>query len=118
MKVLHHNCSSEEAIASLGLSAGVQIEVHFQTKTHQIATITHLLETIDMGQLILVRHGQASFGADDYDQLSHLGTQQGIRLGGYWQQAASSPARAHSLDFDAVLIGSLKRHRQTWARAR
>ncbi len=26
-----------------------------------------------MGHLYLVRHGQASFGADDYDQLSDLG---------------------------------------------
>ena len=26
-----------------------------------------------MGTLYLVRHGQASFGADDYDKLSELG---------------------------------------------
>ncbi|MCX7235162.1 MAG: histidine phosphatase family protein, partial [Burkholderiales bacterium] len=26
-----------------------------------------------MGTLYLVRHGQASFGAQDYDQLSELG---------------------------------------------
>lgn len=29
-----------------------------------------------MGSLLLVRHGQASFGADDYDRLSALGHQQ------------------------------------------
>lgn len=29
-----------------------------------------------MGSLLLIRHGQASFGADDYDQLSPLGHQQ------------------------------------------
>ena len=34
-----------------------------------------------MGLLLLVRHGQASFGADDYDQLSDLGRRQARRLG-------------------------------------
>ena len=67
-----------------------------------------------MGQLILVRHGQASFGAEDYDQLSDLGKRQGQRLGEYWREASQSPARSDELQFDAVLIGSLKRHRQTW----
>ncbi len=61
----------------------------------------------DMGQLYLVRHGQASFGADDYDQLSELGQRQSRRLGEYF--------RAKGLAFDAVLMGSLKRHAQTWA---
>ncbi len=65
-----------------------------------------------MGQLTLVRHGQASFGADDYDQLSELGQRQSIRLGTYWKQA--SEHTPDTLSFDAVLIGSLKRHRQTW----
>lgn len=65
-----------------------------------------------MGQLILVRHGQASFGAEDYDQLSDLGKRQSIRLGQYWKQASSH--RPDALHFDAVLMGSLKRHRQTW----
>lgn len=65
-----------------------------------------------MGQLTLVRHGQASFGADDYDQLSELGQSQSIRLGAYWKQ--TSEHAPDTLSFDAVLIGSLKRHRQTW----
>mgnify|MGYP000314116010 FL=1 len=65
-----------------------------------------------MGQLILVRHGQASFGADDYDQLSDLGKRQSVRLGAYWKQASAHAPDA--LAFDAVLMGSLKRHRQTW----
>jgi len=65
-----------------------------------------------MGQLILVRHGQASFGAEDYDQLSDLGKRQSIRLGQYWKQ--TSTHRPDTLSFDAVLMGSLKRHRQTW----
>jgi broad specificity phosphatase PhoE len=58
-----------------------------------------------MGQLYLVRHGQASLGAADYDQLSPLGTQQSQRLGEHW--------RAQGLQFDAVITGTLKRHAQT-----
>ncbi len=60
-----------------------------------------------MGTLYLVRHGQASFGADDYDQLSELGVRQSVRLGQYW--------RARGIRFDAVLTGTLRRHAQTWA---
>ena len=60
-----------------------------------------------MGTLYLVRHGQASFGADDYDNLSELGRRQSVRLGEYW--------RDKGLTFDAVLMGTLKRHAQTWA---
>jgi broad specificity phosphatase PhoE len=60
-----------------------------------------------MGTLYLVRHGQASLGADDYDNLSELGQRQSIRLGEYL---------AHKgLQFDAVYTGSLRRHAQTWA---
>lgn len=58
-----------------------------------------------MGTLYLVRHGQASFGADDYDQLSPRGMAQAERLGQYWQE------RGHS--FDAVFTGTLRRHVQT-----
>ena len=58
-----------------------------------------------MGTLYLVRHGQASFGADDYDQLSPLGLQQAQRLGAHWL--------AHGQRFDAVLMGTLRRHAQT-----
>ncbi len=60
-----------------------------------------------MGTLYLVRHGQASFGADDYDKLSELGHKQSVRLGEYW--------RAKGVTFDAVLVGTLKRHTQTLA---
>jgi len=59
-----------------------------------------------MGTLYLVRHGQASFGADDYDRLSDLGRRQGRRLGEYW--------RERGMAFDAVITGTLTRHRQTW----
>ncbi len=60
-----------------------------------------------MGNLYLVRHGQASFGADDYDQLSALGHRQSVRLGEYFAQ--------QGLRFDAVITGTLKRHQQTLA---
>jgi broad specificity phosphatase PhoE len=58
-----------------------------------------------MGSLYLVRHGQASFGADDYDQLSDLGHRQARRLGEYFA--------ARGMRFDAILVGTLRRHRQT-----
>ncbi len=57
--------------------------------------------------ITLVRHGQASFGAANYDQLSPLGQQQAQWLGAHFctQQAA----------FDAVYLGNLMRHQQTLA---
>ena len=60
-----------------------------------------------MGTLYLVRHGQASFGAEDYDNLSALGHRQSVRLGEYFA--------GKGLRFDTVLSGTLKRHAQTWA---
>jgi broad specificity phosphatase PhoE len=60
-----------------------------------------------MGRLFLVRHGQASFGAADYDQLSALGRRQCERLGAWFH--------SHGLRFDAVLSGTLKRHTQSLA---
>jgi broad specificity phosphatase PhoE len=60
-----------------------------------------------MGNLYLVRHGQASFGADDYDKLSELGQRQSLRLGQYFAQ--------RNMRFDAVIMGTLTRHAQTWA---
>ena len=60
-----------------------------------------------MGTLYLVRHGQASFGADDYDQLSDLGRRQCVQLGRYLHERGRR--------FDAVLTGTLKRHAQSLA---
>ncbi|MDE2145814.1 MAG: histidine phosphatase family protein [Burkholderiales bacterium] len=60
-----------------------------------------------MGTLYLVRHGQASFGAANYDQLSELGTRQCLALG-QW-------CRARGLVFEAVLRGTLRRHAQSLA---
>ncbi|MCV2369938.1 histidine phosphatase family protein [Roseateles oligotrophus] len=60
-----------------------------------------------MGILYLVRHGQASLGAADYDQLSPVGERQCQALGAYW--------RSRGLRFDAVLSGGLRRHVQSLA---
>ncbi|MGV3492849.1 MAG: histidine phosphatase family protein [Ramlibacter sp.] len=58
-----------------------------------------------MGTLYLVRHGQASFGADDYDQLSELGHRQSVRLGEYFAE--------RQVHFDGLIAGTLRRHKQT-----
>lgn len=59
-----------------------------------------------MGSLLLVRHGQASFGAANYDQLSALGQRQCRRLGEYLGQRGRR--------FEAVFSGTLARHLQSW----
>jgi broad specificity phosphatase PhoE len=58
-----------------------------------------------MGTLYLVRHGQASFGSDDYDRLSELGHRQCRALGEHF--------RSMGTRFDTVLTGTLRRHRET-----
>lgn len=58
-----------------------------------------------MAEILLVRHGQASWGADDYDVLSPLGERQGPVTG----RALSSIAPSR------VLHGSLRRQRETAA---
>jgi broad specificity phosphatase PhoE len=60
-----------------------------------------------MAQFYLVRHGQASFGTDDYDRLSALGEQQALWLGQYFLE--------RDIHFDKVIIGTQLRHRQTAA---
>ena len=59
-----------------------------------------------MPLLTLVRHGQASFGATDYDQLSPLGQRQCRRLGDY--------LRTKGRRFDAVITGTLRRQVQSY----
>lgn len=58
-----------------------------------------------MASLYLVRHGQASFGADNYDVLSELGVRQCRLLGEWWRERGLSPVR--------VFSGPMKRHRQS-----
>lgn len=58
-----------------------------------------------MGTLYLVRHGQASFGAADYDQLSELGARQCHALGRWFAE--------RGIVFQGVLRGTLRRHVQS-----
>jgi broad specificity phosphatase PhoE len=58
-----------------------------------------------MAELLLVRHGQASFGADDYDKLSELGWRQSRWLGEYFAERGAA--------FDVVVRGSMRRHAET-----
>jgi broad specificity phosphatase PhoE len=58
-----------------------------------------------MSVLTLVRHGQASLFADNYDELSALGRQQARLLGEYWGR--------RRIDFDEVFCGPRARQRQT-----
>ncbi|MXQ09510.1 histidine phosphatase family protein [Alphaproteobacteria bacterium GH1-50] len=63
-----------------------------------------------MGEIILVRHGQANSHATneaDYDRLSPLGHRQAACLGDWM--------REHGYAFDHVLSGTLRRHRETVA---
>lgn len=58
-----------------------------------------------MGQLYLVRHGQASFGAADYDKLSDVGIKQSELLGEYFAQ--------RNIRFDSIVTGDMRRHKET-----
>jgi broad specificity phosphatase PhoE len=58
-----------------------------------------------MPLLVIVRHGQASFGSDDYDVLSPLGRQQA--------QATAAALSAAGLDAARIISGSLRRQRDT-----
>ena len=58
-----------------------------------------------MATIYLVRHGQASFGAENYDKLSDLGCRQATVVGEYF--------RDHGVRFDAVYSGDLSRQRNT-----
>ena len=58
-----------------------------------------------MSLLLLVRHGQASWGAADYDNLSELGGEQSRLLGAHLAALGVQPSRAW--------VGGMKRHQQT-----
>lgn len=58
-----------------------------------------------MGALYLIRHGQASFGAEDYDVLSETGHAQARALG--------EALRVRVPRVDAAFMGTLARHRDT-----
>ena len=56
-----------------------------------------------MGVVLLVRHGQASFGAADYDNLSPTGHEQSRVLG--------AALAARGISADVVVAGEMKRYR-------
>jgi len=58
-----------------------------------------------MATIYLIRHGQASFGSEDYDKLSELGCRQASALGDY--------LAACDITFDAIYSGDLLRQRET-----
>lgn len=58
-----------------------------------------------MGQILLVRHGQASFGSDDYDALSPLGFEQSKHLG--------TALALRNVKADVLVHGTMRRHRET-----
>ncbi len=58
-----------------------------------------------MAILYLVRHGQASFAAENYDRLSELGRRQSVWLGEYFAERGIVFARA--------VCGTLQRQRET-----
>ena len=63
-----------------------------------------------MGEFFFFRHGQGSFGTDNYDRLSERGALQARILGQHL-------ATCH-IHFDAVYTGSLERQRDTARRVR
>lgn len=58
-----------------------------------------------MASISLLRHGQASFGADNYDQLSPTGHRQALWLGQHLKDL--------NRDFDRIVTGTMVRHRET-----
>jgi len=58
-----------------------------------------------MGQVLLVRHGQASWGAEDYDLLSPLGWEQARLLGAAFALRGLKP--------EVIVQGGMRRHRET-----
>ncbi len=63
-----------------------------------------------MSQMLLIRHGQASFGSTDYDVLSELGVEQSCCLGRYFAET--------KVRFDAIYCGPRQRHHDTAAHLR
>lgn len=58
-----------------------------------------------MAAIFLIRHGQASWGKSNYDELSELGVQQATVLGEALRYRLGQP--------DHVICGAMRRHQQT-----
>ena len=60
-----------------------------------------------MAELLVIRHGQASFGAENYDVLSEVGLEQSRLAGAALREAGWVP--------DRLVTGTLERQKQTLA---
>ncbi|OHD65388.1 MAG: hypothetical protein A2176_15655 [Spirochaetes bacterium RBG_13_51_14] len=58
-----------------------------------------------MGTIFFIRHGQASFGKDNYDELSEIGVRQSLLLADYLVKT--------NRRFDAMYVGTLVRQLKT-----
>lgn len=60
-----------------------------------------------MSEIYFIRHGQASFGADNYDQLSQIGIHQADVLARFLDE--------NGIHFNAIYSGTMRRHKDTAA---
>jgi len=58
-----------------------------------------------MSKITLIRHGQASFGAENYDLLSDIGRQQAAAVGEYFSK--------NHIQFDSIIHGQMSRQTET-----
>lgn len=58
-----------------------------------------------MGTVMLLRHAQASFGAENYDRLSAVGQDQAVAVGEWLANLEAPP--------DVLLVGGMVRHSET-----
>ena len=58
-----------------------------------------------MSKISLIRHGQASFGAKNYDLLSEIGREQAVALGEYFLH--------NEIKFDSIIHGNMSRQTET-----
>lgn len=93
---------------SLGFAVFVLFVPAFRPKYARDARPYSLQPTVHslrMSTLYLIRHGQASFGTDNYDQLSALGRQQVELLGQFFVESGEK--------IDRIYSGTLQRQRET-----
>jgi len=74
--------------------------------TNWVKKLLKNLVNVKMSKIFLIRHGQASFLEDEYDNLSNKGILQSEALGSYFLN--------NEILFDKIYIGKLKRHQQTF----
>lgn len=75
------------------------------TRPPTLAELSTYRDDADVGSIYLIRHGQASFGAKDYDVLSPLGMQQSQVLGAHMARLG--------LNLHRAIAGSLRRQQDT-----